>query len=130
MFQDLRVNIVVDYIEDVAAPDVIAGTFYLFDVTVYALIDPGSTYSYICTTLVTNKNLPVELTEFDVRVTNPLGHSVLVNSICHKCLLRIQGYDFAVDLVLLPLWEFNIIMRMDWLTQHDVVVNCRQNRLI
>ena len=36
-------------VEDTDAPDVIVGNFQIFDTTVHALIDPGSTYSYICT---------------------------------------------------------------------------------
>ena len=34
--------------EDLDIPRVIAGTFILFDIDLYALIDPGSTHSYIC----------------------------------------------------------------------------------
>ena len=34
--------------EDASSPDVITGTFTLFDTNVIALIDPGSTHSYIC----------------------------------------------------------------------------------
>ena len=34
--------------EDPDIPRVIAGTFTLFDNDLYALIDPGSTHSYIC----------------------------------------------------------------------------------
>ena len=33
--------------EDPNIPGVIAGTFTLFDIDLYALIDPGSTHSYI-----------------------------------------------------------------------------------
>ena len=33
--------------EDQNIPGVIAGTFTLFDIDLYALIDPGSTHSYI-----------------------------------------------------------------------------------
>ncbi len=75
--------------EEATTPDVIAGTFYLFDVTVYTLIDPRSTHSYIFTALVTEKKLTVESTDYDIQVTNPLGQSELVNLICHKCPLRI-----------------------------------------
>ncbi|KAA3488172.1 reverse transcriptase [Gossypium australe] len=106
-------------------PDVISGIFYLFDVTVYALINPRSTHSYICTTLVTDKDLSIESTEFDVQVINQLGQSMIVNLICCKCPLKIQGYEFLADLLLLPFREFNIILGMDWLTLHDVVANCR-----
>ncbi|XP_052486329.1 uncharacterized protein LOC128041063 [Gossypium raimondii] len=64
--------------EEAAAVNVITGTFYLFDVTVYALIDPRSTHSCICTTLVTEKKLPIELTEYDIQVTKPPGKANMV----------------------------------------------------
>ena len=34
--------------EDPDIPGVIASTFTFFDIDLYALIDPGSTHSYIC----------------------------------------------------------------------------------
>lgn len=40
--------------KETATPDVIIGTISLFDVIVYALIDPGSTHSYLCTTFLTD----------------------------------------------------------------------------
>ncbi|KAK5812033.1 hypothetical protein PVK06_027428 [Gossypium arboreum] len=75
--------------EDASSPDVITGTFTLFDTNVIALIDPGSTHSYICKTLATSKTLPVESTEFVIRVSNPLGRYVLVDKVCKKCPLEI-----------------------------------------
>ncbi|XP_040930075.1 uncharacterized protein [Gossypium hirsutum] len=53
--------------EEAVAPDVIVDTFYLFNVTMYTLIDLGSTHSYICTVLVTEKKLPVESTKYDIQ---------------------------------------------------------------
>ncbi|XP_017647945.1 uncharacterized protein LOC108488157 [Gossypium arboreum] len=53
--------------EEATALDVIAGTFYLYDDTVYALVDPGSTH--ICTMLASEKNLSVEPTDFDVQIS-------------------------------------------------------------
>ena len=35
--------------EDQDAPEVIAGIFSLYDIEMHALIDHGSTHSYICT---------------------------------------------------------------------------------
>ncbi|KAA3484738.1 DNA/RNA polymerases superfamily protein [Gossypium australe] len=65
--------------EDVSSLDVITGTFSLYDTNVIALIDPGSTHSYICMNLVSNKSLPVESTEFVIKVSNPLGKYVVVD---------------------------------------------------
>ena len=38
-------------VEDKDAPDVIVGKFSIFETNVYALIDPGSTHSYVCTSI-------------------------------------------------------------------------------
>ncbi|KAG8486371.1 hypothetical protein CXB51_019815 [Gossypium anomalum] len=115
--------------EKASTPDVIAGNFYLFDDSVHALIDPRSTYSYICTALVSEKKMTVESTDLDLQVTNPLGQSVLVNLICRNCPLKIQGYEFSADLMLLPFREFDVILGMDWLIKHDAIVNCREKRI-
>ena len=111
--------------EEASAPDVITGTFSLLDTDITALIDPGSTHSYICTKLVFVKNLSVEPTEFVVKVSNPLGQFVMVDKVCKNYPLMVRGYCFSVDLMLLPFDEFDVILGMDWLTQHDAVVNCK-----
>ena len=67
----------------------ITGTFTLYDTSVIALIDLRSTHSYICMNLVNSKTLPVESTEFVIRVSNPLGKCVLVDKVCKNCLLMI-----------------------------------------
>ncbi|KAA3478082.1 reverse transcriptase [Gossypium australe] len=115
--------------EEASSPDVITGNFTLFDTSVTALIDPGSTYSYVCETLVSSKTLPVESTEFVIRVPNPLGRCVLVDKVCKDCPLMIRDMCFPADLMLLPFDEFDIILGMDWLTVHDVVVNCRRKAI-
>lgn len=81
--------------EEASAPDVIVDTFTLFDANVYALIYPGSTHFYICTTLVSEKNMDVESTDCGIKVTNPLGHSVVVDLVCKQCPLIIQNHVFS-----------------------------------
>ncbi|KAA3462017.1 DNA/RNA polymerases superfamily protein [Gossypium australe] len=42
----------------------------------------------------------------------------------------ITGYCFLANLMLLPFDEFDVILGMDWLTQHDAVVNCKQKYIV
>ena len=65
--------------EDPDAPEVIAGIFSLYDMEIYALIDLGSTHSYVYTEDLFDKMPSVEQLEYDMDVTSPLGHSVNVN---------------------------------------------------
>ena len=46
--------------EDQDAPEVIAGIFSLYDIEMHALIDPGSTHSYVCIKHVFDKIPAVE----------------------------------------------------------------------
>ncbi|KAG8480932.1 hypothetical protein CXB51_025599 [Gossypium anomalum] len=71
--------------EDASSPDIITYTFTLFGTDVIALIDPGSTHSYVCETLASSKTLLVESTEFVIRVSNPLGRYVLVDKVFVNC---------------------------------------------
>ena len=52
-------------VEEKDAPDVIVGNFYIFDTIVHALIDPGSTHSYTCTTISSLDSLPKSKTEYE-----------------------------------------------------------------
>jgi len=76
--------------------------------------------------LVASKRLPVEFTEFVIKVSNPLGKHVLVDRVCKNCRLMIWGHCFLADLMLLPVDEFDVILGMDWLTLHDAVLNWRR----
>ena len=75
--------------EDTDAPDVIVGNFQIFDTTVHALIDLGSTHSYIFTNIPNLGKLMRSETEYDILVTNQLGHSVIVNRVYRDCLIKI-----------------------------------------
>ena len=60
---------------------------------------------------------------------NSLGHSVIVNRVYRDCPIRIREYEFLRDLIELSFREFDVILGMDWLSQHQVVVDCRMKRM-
>ena len=115
--------------EDKDASDVIVGKFSIFETNVYALIDPGLTHSYVCTSIPSLGSLPKSETEYDILMTNPLGHSVIVNRGYRDWPIRIREYEFPGDLIELSFREFDVILGMDWLSRHQVVVDCRMKRV-
>ncbi|KAA3473400.1 Retrovirus-related Pol polyprotein from transposon 17.6 [Gossypium australe] len=70
---------------------------------------------------------PNMITEFVIKVSNPLGKYVLVDKVCKNFPSMIRGHCFPFNLMLFPFDEFDVILGMDWLTIHDVVVNCGRN---
>ena len=65
--------------EDMDVPGVIAGNFTLYDNEMHALVDLGSTHTYICIEQLSDKLPSVEPLEYDMLVTSPLRYSVRVN---------------------------------------------------
>ena len=57
---------------DQDAPEVITSIFSLFDIEMHALIDPGSTHSYVCIEHVFDKIPVVEQLAYDMHVTSSL----------------------------------------------------------
>ena len=116
-------------VEDKDGPDVIVGNFHIFETIVHALIDLGSTHSYVCTSILSLGSLLKSEIGYDISVTNPLGHSVIVNRVYKYCSMRIREYEFPRDLIELSFREFDVILGMDWLSRHQVVVDCRMKRV-
>ena len=116
-------------VEDKDTSDVIVGNFNIFDTIVHALIDPGSTHSYVCASILSLNSLSKSETEHDNLVRNPIEHSVVVNGVYRDCPIRIREYEFPGDLIELSLREFDVILGMDWLSRHQVVVDCRMKRV-
>ena len=116
--------------EDQDAPEVIAGIFSLFDIEMHALVDPGSTHSYVCMDHVFDKVPVMEKLAYDMLVTSLLGHNVSVNKVYRNCPIVIQVRVFLADLITLPFQEFDLILGMDWLSKHRAIVDCGQKTVV
>ena len=109
---------------DQEAPEVIGSIFSLYGIEMQALIDPGSTHSYVCIEHVFDKVTAVEHLSYDMHVTSPLGHSVNVNRVYRNCTIVIQDREISVDLIALIFREFDLIMGKDWLSKHKAILDC------
>ena len=65
-----------------------------------------------------------------MNVTNPLGHSVTMNRVYINCPIVIQARDFLTNLITLPFREFDLILRMDWLSKHRAIIDCGQKTIV
>ena len=107
----------------------IVGNFHIVETILHALIDLGSTHSYVCTSIPRLGGLLKSETEYDILVTNPLGHRVIVNKVFRDCPIKIGEYEFPGDLIELSFREFDVILGMDWLSRNQVVVDYRMKRV-
>ncbi|XP_075104881.1 uncharacterized protein LOC142178958 [Nicotiana tabacum] len=110
---------------DQDGPDVVAGKFHLFGISVVTLFDPGSSHSYVFSSLAFPDTVKSVRLDFDVLVTSPLGHQAVVNRIYRDCPFMIQNLVFPVDLLEMPFRDYDVIVGMDCLHWHHALVDCR-----
>ena len=74
--------------------------------------------------------LEVETLEESLHVSSPLGIRLRIDQICRDCELEISGILLMVDLQVMDISKFDVILGMDWLTAHQVVIDCDSRRII
>ena len=109
--------------EDGDAPDIITGAFFIYNVPYIALIDIGSTHSYIACTVFETLGIMVESTTSEVTMLSLLRQLVRANKLLRDVPLEVQERIFLADLMELPFGEFDLILGMDWLVKHQVSLN-------
>jgi Reverse transcriptase (RNA-dependent DNA polymerase)/Retroviral aspartyl protease/Retrotransposon gag protein len=83
---------------------------------IYALIDSGSTHSFI-------NPMALQGQKCQVQETNPMvvmvanGEKMVTDSKCTSLHFSIQGFDFEHELRLLPVRGYDMILGLDWLSQ-------------
>ncbi|KAA3462203.1 reverse transcriptase [Gossypium australe] len=116
--------------EEGGAPDVITGTFLIFGLPFTALIDIGSTHSYVASMVSRTLNMNFEIASREMTVLSPLGQSVVVNKLFRSVPLEVQGSVFPANLMELPFGEFDLILSMDWLVRYRANFDCAAKRVV
>ncbi|KAI3712434.1 hypothetical protein L1987_70990 [Smallanthus sonchifolius] len=104
--------------------DVVNGTFLVNSQYASILFDTGADKSFVSLNfepLIAKTRSLLEKT-FTVEVAN--GDSLTIESIICDCSLELNDYTFPINLVPMPLGSFDIIIGMDWLSNHHDEVIC------
>ncbi|KAA3484268.1 DNA/RNA polymerases superfamily protein [Gossypium australe] len=116
--------------EDGDGSDVITDMFFIFDVPFTALIDIGSTHSYVACTVSGTLGINSEIAAREISVISPLGQSMVVNKLFRDVPLEVQGVVFREDLMELSFGKFDLILGMDWLVKHRANLDCAPKRMV
>jgi predicted aspartyl protease len=101
---------------------VLTGTFSIREYPVRILFDSGATHSFISESLVSKLGLHYCHTK-DSFVLATAGGRILSNTITKVVPLQLGSRTFLTNLIHLGLGGLDVILRMNWLTQHQVVLD-------
>jgi hypothetical protein len=105
------------------APDVVLGMFFINVTSAVVLIDSVASHSFISTAYVEKHNLFIALLKCQMIVSS-LGGDMPARQLCPKVNLKLRGANFVVNLIVLESKDIDVILEMDWLSKHNVLIDC------
>jgi hypothetical protein len=103
---------------------VVTGTTPILGFEASVLFDSGATHSFVSLVLVRLSRLVVKILEPSLAVTTPVGKTVVCKHVVCKCLVSICRRVLPTNLIVLPMFSYDVILGMDWLTKHSAIIDC------
>ncbi|XP_073121388.1 uncharacterized protein [Henckelia pumila] len=115
-----------------ADPDttLITGRIVVAGVANRALLDSGSTHSFISEAFTRKRSIECEELFGGFTVTIPSGEELSTSNMVKNLELLLQGQSVSSDLIMLPMPEFDLILGMDWMTKNIVVIDFEQRSVM
>ncbi|GJU05217.1 reverse transcriptase domain-containing protein [Tanacetum coccineum] len=93
---------------------------------VTVLFDSGADFSFISTELAPLLNVKPSIVNPSYVIQVADGKKVEVDRIICDCKLELESSLFSINLIPLGHGSFDVIMGMDWLSQHKAVIVCHE----
>ena len=113
--------------QDVQASNTaVAGMLCIDRVAARVLFDSGATHSFVSSYFASKLVRSKILLKNPLAISTPLGETVEVKYVYPACVVEVIGRVFIADLIELPMLDFDVILGMDWLSEHDAIIKCRK----
>ncbi|GJT32371.1 putative reverse transcriptase domain-containing protein [Tanacetum coccineum] len=102
--------------------NIVTGTFTLNNYFATTLFDFGADYSFVSTIFIPLLGIePSELGfRYEIEITS--GQLVEIDKVIKGCKLEIEGHVFDIDLIPFGHGSFDVIIGMDWLSNHKAKI--------
>ena len=105
------------------AQGVVLDEFLVSSALATILFDSGASHSFISSSFVEKHNIPTVLLKLPL-ITRTPGADIQCHLGCSRVRINLSGVEFLVDLVVLKSSGIDVILGMDWLSQHDGHIGC------
>uniref|UniRef100_A0A2N9GSP6 Reverse transcriptase domain-containing protein n=1 Tax=Fagus sylvatica TaxID=28930 RepID=A0A2N9GSP6_FAGSY len=112
------------------SPSVVSGTLVITNQHAQVLFDFGSTHSFISHSFARRLNMIPETLDFELSVDTPSGHVLCTNKVYKSCDVLVYGRELEANLVLLDMYEFDVILGMDWLSIFHASIDCFGKKVV
>ncbi|GJW04723.1 reverse transcriptase domain-containing protein [Tanacetum coccineum] len=107
-------------------PNVLTGTFYLNHHYATVLFNSGADFSFISTSFAPLLNVKPSFVNPGYLIEVADGKKVEVDRVIRNCKLELGTSLFTIDLIPLGHGSFDVIVGMDWLSEHKAEIVCHE----
>nr|GFA96119.1 putative reverse transcriptase domain-containing protein [Tanacetum cinerariifolium] len=108
----------------------ITGTLFIYGHAVFVLFDTGATHSVISSVFASCVTTTPTLLDHVLCISTPMKDSVRITHVYRDLPLQFDDKIHAINALPLDMCEFDIILGIDWLTDHHAMIDYRSYRVI
>ncbi|GKD26737.1 putative reverse transcriptase domain-containing protein [Tanacetum coccineum] len=112
--------------EDRQDSNIVTGTFTLNNHYATTLFDTGVDYSFVYTTFIPLLGIEPNDLRFSYEIEIASGQLVEIDKVIKGCKLEIEGHVFDINLIPFGSGSFDVIIGMDWLSNHKAEIICHE----
>ncbi|XP_074328119.1 uncharacterized protein LOC141666033 [Apium graveolens] len=114
----------------VANSGTVSGTLLVGRHDAYVLFDTGLTHSVVSYSFVRHFGVAPSLLYPNMPIATPMGNSVIISDIYPECPIVVEDINYKVNLLPMEMHDFDIILGMDWLSEHRAIIDYQGKRVI
>ena len=107
----------------------VIGIISILEHDAYTLVDPGATHSFESKPFLDRFQIETQPLRDHMRVSLPAGDPLFSNRVVRDSRVLIRGQEFPANLVALDMWDFEVVLGMDWLSRHRAIIDCYKKEL-
>ena len=107
-----------------ADPNSVTSIISIFGELERVLFDSRASKSFISTSFALHTNRELTLLKSKLIVTTALGERIVRTSVFKGCEVVVEGRVLTANLIPLEMIDFDVILGMDWLSNHRASMNC------
>lgn len=96
----------------------------------YVLFDTGSTHSVVSLSFVRYLGVLPSLLDPHMLIATPMGNSLILSDEYRGCPIVVGDRNCKVNLLPMMMHNFDIILGMDWPSEHCATIDCLGKRVI
>ncbi|KAL5578375.1 hypothetical protein UlMin_020074 [Ulmus minor] len=110
--------------------NVVTGQLSVAKMSAYVLFDSSATHSFISNSFADRLNWVRDRMNQSFHIALPSGEVLLSNYWVRHVPIVFSGRELHADLVLIKMYDYDVILGMDFLGKYNALIECRRRRVI